>query len=624
MRSELLAERARRLTWLVIALHLVLVVRLFWMQVVHGERYRQDAFSRLQLERVLEPRRGTITCRDGTSLVVSANAYDIHVAPSVVDDTALARLDALLPEVDQRELAERLAQVRAEALAWMEEDLARRFDGVSERRKTWARQSLTKYFLARSYPFIADVASMDVVREIYVEHARYSGLTIAARPVRRYPLGELAAHVVGHVGRVNAREYERLRPKGYRPTDWIGRAGLEASCEEALKGRRGVEVRGRRVVDDGRAEVLYRDEPVSGVELTTTLDPRIQRVAERALDERLAELAVSVPMPAGLVRGGSAVVLDVATGAVVALASSPRFAPERIARDYARLVADPGHPLHCRPLGLPRVPPPGSVFKILTAIAGLETGTLDPHHASHCRGYLHRPGEFRCWATTGHGEVGLTDAIARSCNVFFYEAGERLDPAALAAWGRAFGFGQPTGIELAGEQAGTMPDPDWVQVAHGRTWQRADSRFVAIGQGLLESTPLQVARFMCACATRGFLPKVHLLESTRVQRVRIEVAARTWELVETGMRAVVREPGGTASRYGLQTFDFVGKTGTAETRADRENHAWIAGWAPADEPRYAIAIMLEHAGHGGEIAGPVAREVLAACFPTSDPVEPPR
>lgn len=615
-RTEALADRARRLTWVVLAALGVLLVRISYMQVARGAEYRRQAEERMQLERTLDPRRGQIVDALGRSLVHNALAYDVHVVPSKVTEAALQRLAERLGDLDLVALRGKLEEVRAEALAWMEDDLQRRFGHASPRRQRWARKSLTKYFLRRRYPLVLDIRDDALARELFVEKAAYPGLSVSARAVRRHPRGDSACHLLGYMGRVTAETYPKLRRLGYRPTDWVGKTGLERRYEPQLRGRRGVEVRGRRR-RAGRPVILFRDPPRDGQDLALTIDWRLQRVAELALDRRLAELLEEVPPRGKETRGAAAVLVDVRTGAVLASASAPRYEPGRFRRDYKQLLKDPDRPLHDRSRGWPRVPPPGSVFKILTAIAALEEGVADPSFGCVCHGYLHRPGQFRCWNTRGHGAVGLIESIEQSCNITFYKLGERLGGDRMADWGRRFGFGQPTGIELE-EKRGTMPEPAWVAFHVGRSWQRADSRFVGIGQGMLETTPLQVARFMAGVANRGALPRLRLLRTTPPAVTQVAVSRQTWEVIEEGMLAVVRS--GTASRYGLDRFHVAAKTGTAETGGDRETHAWIGGFAPAHDPQVAFAVMVEHSGHGGEVTGPIVHELLRAFFePPDDP-----
>lgn len=609
------ALRIRIMAGVLLGLFSLLGTRLFYMQVVRGEHYRRQAHERIQHERILDPKRGQIYDRHGTPLVHNEATFDVLVVPSKLEPGVLARLATLLDR-PLAELEAGLQEVEAEVARWIESDLERRFASASRSRQRRARRSLGVYFRRRAYQLVEDLTAQEHVAAIFVDPKRYAGLVVRPRPIRRYPLGTSAGHLVGYMGRVQAEEFGRLRGEGYEANDRLGRTGLERRFERELRGRRGIEVRGRRNPDGSPGKVLFHEPPINGRALQLTLDLTLQTAAEEALDKRLAELGelatrraqageTTFPAPPG----GAVVLMDVETGGLLALATAPRYDPSRLSADYATLVEDPRAPLSDRSRGGRRVPPPGSVFKILTAIAGLEDRRIHPGKTVVCHGYLHEPGRFRCWKTRGHGTVDLYDAVQGSCNIYFYRLGEAVGGERMGHWGRMFGFGQKTGIALK-EQAGTMPDPAWKWQRLGRRWFKADSRFTGIGQGMLETTPLQVARFMAAVATRGLLPRARLLADAPVRREQIQMSPSTWNIVHRAMRRVVTR--GTASSYDLDRFELAAKTGTAEVHPKVETHAWLAGFAPASAPRVAIVVLVENAGHGGEIAGPIANAVLSA------------
>ncbi len=595
---------------------LLLISRLFWMQVMHGEAYRQEAFKRIQQEKVLNPKRGQIFDRHGRLLVRNRLSHDVLLIPSKLDEGVLERL-ALLLELPRKEIDQRYARVCEEVGRWVESDLKRRFKNASASRQRRARRSLTRYFNKRAYLLVENVSDMDRLQEIFVNPRQYAGLLVSARPGRMYPQGDSCCHILGYMGRIWSEEFGQLRIQGYQQNDRLGRTGLEKRYEPSLRGSRGVQVRGRRI-GGGAPKLLYQKLPVNGRDLKTTLDLTLQQAAERALDGRLRELAETAAAngrPEAAPPGAAAVVLSVRTGEVLALASAPRYEPGRFSELFAQLRQDKARwPLINRAIRGHRVPPPGSVFKILTAIAGLEEGKITPSTAFNCKGYLYKPEEFRCWNTRGHGPMALAEAIEQSCNVYFYHVGELLGGDKLGAWGRAFGFGSKTGIELSRESAGIMPSPAWKWDKLGRQWYKADSRFTAIGQGMLSTTPLQVARFMAAVATRGGLARVRLLARTPGKFKQIDLPNWIWDAVQGGMRKVVEGRRGTASRYDLARFKLAAKTGTAEMGGKLETHAWLAGYAPYDNPEIAIVVLVEHSGHGGEVCGPVARKILDAYF----------
>jgi penicillin-binding protein 2 len=373
-----------------------------------------------------------------------------------------------------------------------------------------------------------------------------------------------------------------------------------------------------------------------------TIDPRLQRTAEELLDGALARRRVETGCadPAG---GGAVVVMDVQSGEIMAAATAPRFDPGLFAAgDSARretLLHDPAHPLFDRVIQMAL--PPGSVFKTLTAIALLEAGGLDPDRTFNCRGYLQRPDRLRCAIFVrhgvGHGDVTLSDALAQSCNVYFFHHAGDLAPAALCDWAGRFGFGQPTGIDLPGESAATLPSPENIRRLEGHAWRIGDSQGMAIGQGSLTATPLQVLRLMAAVANGGRLVVPRLLKDVKTSPRPLAgegpgakassdddppcptappptvagLRPSTLATVREGLRRVVADPKGTAhGPVYLDSISIAGKTGTASVADDQVEHAWLAGYVPADEPRYALVVVLEHAGDAAPAAGPVVKRLV--------------
>jgi penicillin-binding protein 2 len=379
-------------------------------------------------------------------------------------------------------------------------------------------------------------------------------------------------------------------------------------------------------------------EPGIGRDLVLTLDPRLQATAESLLDDAVARRGLAGPTvePAG----GAIVVLDVRSGAILAAASAPRFDPNAFAgSDGARvaaLLSDPGHPLFDRATRM--AIPPGSVFKVVSAAALVEAAAIDPQERFFCQGYLHVPERQRCAIYrrhgVGHDEVTLGDALAQSCNVYFFHHAGRLGPSALVDWASRFGFGQVTGVDLPGEAAGTLPAPADDASPSARAKGFAEAQMLAIGQGPLEVTPLQVARMMAAVANGGLLVTPHVVSGlglTEQGEPTAEASAESAEppirvppprpipglhpatlaAIREGLERVVSDPRGTAhATVFLDSIEIAGKTGTAETGEDGAEHAWLAGYAPADRPRVAFAVALEHAGDAAETAGPVAKRLV--------------
>lgn len=455
------------------------------------------------------------------------------------------------------------------------------------------------------YHRIFDNVPLEAAAVIQEHPERFPGVEIRVETRRSYPAGALAAHVVGTRRR-------QPRSQGLVPdSDWIGTSGVEQTYDHLLRGRPGL----KRIVTNRSGEVLSTrvlQTPRRGRDIELTLSLTLQKRAEQLLDA-----ATNTGSP-----GGAIAVIDLHTGAVLAAASAPRFDPNLLISPdpttWQRLSEDPRRPFFCRVTRMAL--PPGSVFKSLSATALLESGVLEPGHSISCRGYLDHPGRHRCYVFrhfgVGHGETAIGDALCRSCNVFFFDAARRLARSDghrhLHAWAARFGFGQPTGIDLPGESAGRLPaPPDKPRIS--------ETMQLAIGQGPITATPLQIARLMAAIANNGTLVTPHVVANNgparRIPRgKRIQGLSRqTLVAVREGLRRVVADPRGTGyKRIRLPEVSIAGKTGTAEVGGDMEDHAWFAGYVPTKAPRLAFVVVLEHAGSGGRTAGPVARQLVQA------------
>lgn len=485
--------------------------------------------------------------------------------------------------------------------------------------------------------------------EIESHPERYPGTRVESRTRRIYPQGSAAAHVVGYRAPLGddaiaarRRDFPRGDPLDYRSGDRQGRSGLEQSYERHLRGLRGE----RRLVFNRRGEIVRNEvlrEPRYGRDLLLSLHLSLQQACEQLLDEQLAgghaDPTTGAPLP--VPPGGALVAIDVRTGAILASASAPRFDlgtlvdADRV--NWAQTLADPRKPLFHRAAAMTL--PPGSVFKAVSAVALLESGRLDPERPFHCQGFLDQPERYRCFVFrhfgVGHGDVDLAAALARSCNVYFFSAARRIGPEPLCDWADRFGFGRPTGIDLPGEAAGQVPPNFETERAVTQTGKRrpvsSATLQLAIGQSTLTATPLQVARMMAAIANGGRLVTPRLAESSgpaalspspesalpsvaAIDSVPIPgLSPRTLHWVQSGLQQVVSHPQGTGYKtVRLDSVSIAGKTGTAEAGGGRPDHAWFAGYVPAERPRIAFVVVLEHAGSGGQAAGPVAREFVEA------------
>lgn len=493
---------------------------------------------------------------------------------------------------------------------------------------------------------IVEDVSLEVVAVVESVPSRFPGVRVRQSTRRVYPEGTFASHLIGVRTPLTGEEYrERTRrypegdPLNLDVGDRVGRSGIEESYDAELRGRAGL----RRIVRDQRGNVLHESilrEPLHGRDVVITIDSRLQARAEVLLDRTLRGTDATEPSAGGNAappKGGCIVALDVHTGRVLAAAAAPRH-DARLLVDYdseewQRMLSDPRRPF------FPRVTqmtiPPGSVFKTLTAVAMIESGMIDPEAHYHCRGYLEIPSRDRCYIFrhygVGHGDMNLESALCQSCNVYFFDAARRIGPATIHEWAARFGLGRPTGADVDGEQGGHLPDPHVSST--DEPWYPGTTRQFAIGQATLTVTPLQVARMMAAVANDGYLveprfreerPQVdsdrqsaspiqlvgHATESSGVRSRIIGLSSETLVRVRSGLRQVVEHPRGTGKRVRMEQVPIAGKTGTAEIGGGRNDHAWFAGYAPADNPQVAFVVVLEEGGSGGRVAGPVAREFV--------------
>lgn len=565
----------RRLASLGVAVTLalgVLGLRLWQLQILQGEYYAQLAdTNRLRVHRVPAPR-GLILDRRGVPLVTNRPAFSVSLLPMELRDPG-----RVIPEV-------------ARLLGLAERDL-------------WAR-----WERARRRPFEPVRVRRDVgIRVVTVLEERRQelrGVQVEAEPVRVYPYGSAGAHVLGYLGEVSPEELEVLRPRGYRPGDLVGKAGVERTYDAFLRGDDGEQV--VEVDAAGRPLRVLREQAAQpGNTLVLSLDWELQQEAERQL--------------AG--RPGAVVAMDPRTGEVLAMASSPSFDPNLFAagiseRDWRRISQDRRNPLLNRATA--NAYEPGSVFKVVTGLAALQGGRTSSRSTFVCPGYL-RLGQWVFRDLQAHGVVDFTTGVAQSCNVMFWTLGLAVGPERLAEYARELGFGQATGVDLPLEVAGLIPDPGYKQRAWREPWYPGDTLNMAIGQGFVLATPLQVARALSAVANGGTLlqprlaravlsPEGRLLRrfSPRVQG-RLRVSSAALAALRRALEAVVERGTGQGAR--VEGLRVAGKTGSAETPRGRP-HAWFAGYAPADQPRIVVVVLVEHGYRGGLSAAPIARAIL--------------
>jgi penicillin-binding protein 2 len=436
---------------------------------------------------------------------------------------------------------------------------------------------------------------------------------------RRYPAGVFLAHAVGYVGEVSEQQIESSNGK-LRPGDFAGKTGLEHQYNDLLQGTDGM----RRVVVNSVGQEVDRlatQEAIPGKQIQLTVDYDLQQVAEQSLGQR----------------PGAVVALDPRTGEVLAMVSRPTPDPNdfavRIQADvWKQLNDDPLHPLLNRAIQAQLAP--GSVFKIVTATAMLEDHNPPESFTTFCPGYGTFYGrQFKCWVysskkgPTSHGTTNLHEAILKSCDIFFYTAGMRLGIDRLAYYGDKFGIGHKTGIDLPAEESGLMPSEQWAGRVFHRKWYAGETISVAIGQGAITTTPLQLARMIGGIASGGVFKQPHLLKDAQnVSEERFAISEPTVEKITDAMYGVMNEPGGTGASLKLAGIEFSGKSGTAQVigydvrarmgkQKKFEDNAWFVGYAPKRNPEICVAVLVQESGkHGGEAAGPVVKDIIKAYY----------
>jgi penicillin-binding protein 2 len=591
LQQRIFARRLPLFTALVATVFGLLALRLYYLQIVRGTHFRRLAEeNRISLIRLRAPR-GIIYDRHGNVLVTNRPSFSVSLDLEAVRDRG-ATVGAV-----------------AAALGLDRSELARKAEAVESYRRFEPLR--VKEDVSRE-----EVAALEALR---YEHP---GVLVEVEPRRSYPHGTLASHALGYVGQINAGELKARADLGYRSGDHIGKAGIEKELDAELKGRDGFQ---QMEVDSlGRGvRVLSSIAPEPGHSVTLTLDLALQQAAEEALS--------------GL--AGAVVAVDPRDGSVLAAASSPPLDPNRFSHgltqeEWEALNQDPRRPLQNRITQAQY--PPGSVFKIVTAIAALETGAITPATSFSCGGALRYGNrDFRCWKKGGHGSVSLHRALVESCDVYFYQAGLKTGIDEIARYARELGLGRVTGLELGSESPGLVPDSAWKRRARGEPWYSGETLSAAIGQGYDLVTPLQAAQLAAAVANGGTVHRPSLVRrvvdgSGAVLRGSAAGGGRTAALrpetlaaVRAALRGVVNEPGGTGGAARLAGLDVSGKTGTAQVvrmpaKGERQgaaaraikDHAWFVCYAPGSGASVAIAAIVEHGGHGGSESAPIARRLL--------------
>ena len=582
--------RARAALVVVLLVFFIIIVRLWYLQVVEGNYFR-DRSENNRLQTVfIPPPRGLIKDRNGKDIVANRPSFNVElIAEDTPDEKQSVRALARVIGVETDSLIEKLRQ--------------------QKRRRKFEPKLLLKD------------ASRDVVAKVAAARYRLPGIIVSVVPARNYLYGDIAAHVLGYVREITQKQLESPRYPGYMLGDIIGQYGLESRWEQFLQGQRG---RQRVIVNATGTRVgeLSSDSEVSGSTINLTLDFNVQKAADAALEGKK----------------GAIVAIDPRTGEILALSSSPRFDPnmfagELTAADRTFLQQDKKEVNRA----VQGTYPPGSVFKIFMALGGLSEGVITPKDHINCSGSYRFAGrDYRCWLKTGHGTVELLSALTQSCDVYFYTVGQRLGIDGIKEYASLFGLGEKTGIELSDESSGLVPSQEWKRQRFHERWYPGETLSVSIGQGAVTVTPLQITNGVGAVVNGGTLYRPtlvksiissdgHLLEEVSPEIVRnIKLKPEIVKAVKEGLVNVVNGARGTARKAQLNkalNITVGGKTGTAQVaglqhgnKGHLMDHAWFVGYAPADDPKIVVGVVVENGGHGGSTSAPLAKQVMEAYF----------
>lgn len=605
--GEWYKSRLTRISLLVVAAFCVLFFRLLYLQVIEGPEYHRLSENNCIRLQPIVPSRGLIFDRNGELLVDNRPSYDVSIV--IKDAKPLDRtLDnlAYYLEVSPFELKEKIEKAK----------------GHPSYRPLLLRADINRDALAM------------------VEAHRYElpGIQVDVKSRREYLQKQSAAHLIGYLGEISAEELKCADYVSCRQGDLIGKFGVEKALESFLQGRRG----GRQVEVDARGQVvrvLRTVDAEPGHKVYLSLDHRLQRRAE----DLMAHMV------------GAAVVMDATNGQILAMANSPSFDQNIFITGLSRqqwqaLSTSPVRPLENKAIQAEY--PPASTYKIITAVAGLQEKVIDENTTFFCPGsFQFGNRSYRCWKKGGHGTVNVLSALEESCDVFFYQVGLRLGVDRIAQYAKALGLGAPTGIALDHEARGLIPTSEWKKKRFGAPWHKGETISIAIGQGYNLVTPLQMAVATAAIGNGGRRLKPELvqrventagktvMEPQTVVQGQLQVRPEVLAAVRKGLWRVVQGARGTAGRSRIAGLEYSGKTGTAQVFGRRpagngrkdsvveelKSHAWFVAYAPSENPRIAVSVIVEHGEHGATAAAPVARELIQAYFFPDQPapVAPP-
>lgn len=675
------------ITTIVYLIGIIILMQLFNLQIVHGEEYRENSNKKLTREAKIEAARGSITDRTGNLLVSTEQGFSLEMYKTKVEDEQLNNSILLMTNIleknedtyidtfpisidpfeyhfdSEEELAEWKKTYKIPETAAAEEAfyLFRDKYNIKNEDPKEIRQILAIRYAISTVGYSNKKSiqiSKEIKRETAVELQEMSndliGVTIVTEPIRKYHMGSLASHILGYTSKITKANQEEFTERGdtyeYENDDKVGQTGVEKVFEEYLRGEDGEKQIDMSV--DGTVTGEYTTkEAIGGANIVLTIDANLQRVAEDALERNIEKIRSGGFSEQAEAKGGAVVVANVNTGEILAMASYPDYEPELFyngisQEKYNEYKDNPYFPFMNKAIS---AYPPGSIFKMVTAVAALESGVTNTTEKINDNGPYYGITDENvsppaCWLYNqygyGHGRLNISEAIQNSCNYFFFEVSVRMGIDKLNEYSKYFGLGTKTGIELPGETAGTLAGKEAAQKTSEKWWSAAKTAYASIGQSLNSFSPLQMVKYISMIANGGNKIDMTLVKSvidsngTQISKDEIEqfvnkklqipedtsnnfdIKEENIKAVKEGMRAATDEPGGTAYNV-FKDFDIAvgGKTGSAETsrKEGADVYAWFAGFAPYDNPEIAVVVMVENGRHGSYTAE-VVRDIVSEYF----------
>ncbi len=576
--KEITKKRLNDFFVLIALCFVIIIINLWHLQIIKGKDYEQRAINNCIRSLVEEAPRGEVYDQQGNLLVTNRPSVNFSVIPAELED------------ID--DLTDKLSQI-------LPIDFSTTLGRIQSK---WQN------------PFQALTLKRDLEKDtiITIEEQKYKfkGVLLTVQPERKYLYQNLAAHVLGYVNEISEEELKMPTFNHLIGGDIVGKTGLERSYDPFLRGEKGsksveVDALGREIT------TINIHKPIAGNDIYLTLNSELQQFIEKQMYGKKGAIIASDPF----------------SGKILAMASCPDYNPNIFTQQMTVIqwqeIAQNKDNVMCN-RNIQSVYPPGSIFKLIIAIAALEEGLVNSNTSTYCPGY-YKIGDilFRCWKESGHGNIALVDAIANSCNVFFYDIGQKIGIEKLNYYAKLFGFGEITNVDLPGEQEGLVPSDDWKRKTFNQSWYPGDTANLSIGQGYLLVTPLQIHNMLCLIANEGYCYKPYniqkivsqsgeiTMEKTPELVRKIDISQETFRIIKEGMKKVIES--GTGRLANVDGIEVAGKTGTAQN-PQGENHAWFIGFAPFEKPEICVTVLIENGGDGSAAAAPVAADIIKEYF----------